>query len=184
MGAKAKRRKAAVAAVAADAPPPLQPVKPSKRAKPKHAHAPGAASDPVTGEAIDPKRYHFYRRMPTVDESRPEEARQPIPTAINSSRETAVGRDWTPEFARYIANALPRIIAEEQRMWLRWYDIAYVVERLRKRLGHEAVEVTLAVVRDCRETREVATAWQHSDGWVRAHLNRVCTLAETYFTHR
>jgi len=182
MGAKAKGRRTAAVA---DAPPPLQPVRQPKPPMPKMS----ATSDPVTGERIEPGRYDYFKRLPDVDESRPADAQEPIPTAIHSSRveghhESLGSRAWSYAFARYMMSVLPRIVAEERRMWLQWWEIDYVAGRIRKRLGAEMLDVTLAVLRDGASVATVATDFQHSQPWVRQCLYSVCTMAESYFRHR
>lgn len=181
MGKQAKKRRQAAAASLANAAQAVPPPNAAKAEKPKHTHAPIIDSDALTGVRLDPALPTWYL---DGDMSRPEVARQPIPSRIHSSRETRVGNEWAPEFARYMAPVLPRIVAEERQMWLRWWDISYVLGRLRKRLGYMAVEAALACLRDGGETNDVATAFHRSPEWVRRQISLTVNMAATYFQQR
>ncbi len=114
----------------------------------------------------------------------PRDPRDAVPSRINTRRETRVGPDWAPEFARYMEPMLPRIAVKERQAWLSWWDNSYVRGRLIKRLGKTTVMVALASLRDGDDTNQIARDWQHSPEWVRRQINATVKLAATYFTPR
>lgn len=181
MGKQAKTRHRAVT-VASDPHPIPQAKRPRRPKAPPRKTV--LNTDVLTGDYLDPAHVHFFKRMPDVDESRPEPARQPIPYTLHSARETAVGKDWSPAFSRYMAPVLPRLIAEERRMWVCWWDVEYVVGRLVKYLGKETVSATILVLRDDWSVRQVAHHVSRSDAWVCRQITITLAWAETYFTHK
>lgn len=159
MGKQAKKRRQAAAALAAQA----------------HLASP-------TPQQLPPRDEPPVRRDEGADDDG--DARRPIPSRINTRRETAVGPDWAPEFARYMSPILPRIVAEERRIWLRWWDNEYVRGRLMKRLGANTVLAALACLRDGGDANDVASEFERSPEWVRRQISLVVTLAATYFQQR
>lgn len=178
MGKQAKKRHRAAAL--ASEPHPTPQVK-----RPRQLNAPPRKTvlntDALTGDYLDPT---LPTRYLDGDTSRPVHVRAPIPTRINTRRETAVGPDWAPEFARYMKTVLPRIVAEEESLWLSWWDIEYVRNRLLKRLGKTTVMVALASLRDGDDTNQIARDWKQTPAWVRRQISITVKLAATYFTPR
>ena len=94
------------------------------------------------------------------------------------------GHEFSSAFDRYMRNVLPRIVAEERLMWLAWWDVEYVLNRLVKHLGKETVSATILVQRDGYSVSRVGRLVKESDQWVCRQITITLALAETYFTHR
>jgi hypothetical protein len=184
MGKQAKKRHHDAVTLAAQAHQVPQATPKPKPSKPKPPVKTAANTDMLTGNYLRDDLPRWYL---DGDMSRPEAAREAIPSRIHT-RDVEYGglggHRYASAFERYMMPVLPRLVAEEKRMWICWWEIEYVYNRVRKHLGQEALDVALAVFRDGGAISWVAREFGHSDTWVNYRIRRVILLAETYFQHR
>jgi hypothetical protein len=184
MGKQAKKRHRDAVTLAAQAHPVPQATPKPKPAKPMPPVKTAANTDMLTGAYLDPTLPRWYL---DGDNSRPEAARVAIPSRIHT-RDVEFGglggHRYASAFEKYMLPVLPRIVAEEKRQWICWWEIEYVYNRVRIHLGQEALDVALASLKDGNSLTWVAKEYHHSFEWVNRKTYQVTLLAETYFTHR
>jgi hypothetical protein len=76
------------------------------------------------------------------------------------------GLEWSGGFKRYIGGVVPFNISEARRLWWEWWNLPYVLERVRLEVGQEQLDVALALLRDDLPENVVAKRYNHTLYWV------------------
>lgn len=134
------------------------------------------------------------------DRTRPREARRPIPCAIHTSAmdpdcgvrekgtganpERIGGRAFAGQFSRYMNGVQPRVVMEEQRHWLHWWDVEYVYRRMVARLGQPTVDLAVAYWRDNASMVELRRMAGQNQRAINQKLALAKKMADSYFNYR
>jgi len=65
------------------------------------------------------------------------------------------GLAFTIAMDRYLRHSLPQSVADARRLWIEWWRIEYVLERVTTLLGSDMAGLVLALERDHTHPREV-----------------------------